>query len=260
MKSMAIVLLSILAGSSMCWAQGTITDGAATFTWNAFNVNVNNADYTVGGGPDHLFEDWWYFRMDGDPDETAFPAPNSQSYVGSVATLSWTNVAGRGFNARLRTEVFEGGHGTSSYVKHALTIINPGPTSFVISIFGYLDLDRSNTSNDDRAILLADPELMLVFDATAVGEYKGMGAFEFQVSDTQGGPASLRMLMSDGLPTNLDGSGLPFSPGNWEGAYQWGDDLAPGKATFTKLYSIGQEIPDEIFSDNFECGNTSAWC
>ena len=129
MRSVPIALLSLLAWAPVCWAQGTVTAGAATFTWIEFNVNVNNADYTIGAGPDHLFEDWWYFRIDGDADETVLPAPDIQSYTGSVATLGWSDVGGLGlFDAQLVTSLFGGG-GATSHVRHELTITNIGVSS-----------------------------------------------------------------------------------------------------------------------------------
>ena len=260
MKHVAIALLSVLAVSPMCWAQGTITDGTATYTWVTFAVNINNADYSVGGGLDHVFEDWWYFRVDGDTDETALTVPNTQNFTGNVATLGWTDVAARGlFDAQLVSTVIEGGGGTSSYIQHDLTITNISASSLGFHLFSYLDFDLTNTSTEDQAALLNNPDYMSVFDATTNAEYQGPAAAGFQVTDTQSGPASLRMLMTDGLATNLNGTGLPFGPADWEGAFQWDANIDPsGSMTFTKLYSIQGGI-FQIFADGFESGDTTVW-
>ncbi len=256
---LAIALLSVLAVTP-CWAQGTVTDGSATFTWVTFAVNINNADYSVGGGPDHVFENWWYFRVLGDTDETPFPAPDTENYTGNVATLGWTDVAARGlFDAQLVTTVIEGGGGASSYVEQDLTITSISSSTLALNAFNYLDFDLTATSTEDQAALVVDPTYMSLFDATTNAEFQGVAASEFQVTDTQGGAASLRSLLSDGLVTNLDGSGLPFGPADYEGAFQWGVDIpASGSVTLTESYSIQGGI-GQIFADGFESGDTTTW-
>lgn len=250
-------LLGLCFGATLCAADGTISAGAASFTWHFSGGGSDNADYSVGGGPDHLHEDWWWGHLESDSDESRFPAPDTEDYSGAVATLGWTNMFGL-FDGVLTSTVYEGRNGTGSYVRHVFTLTNITGGALDLTMFGYLDLDLTDTAANDEAILVSDPTMMAVFDGTTFGEFHGLGADQFQAAVTQT-PESLRTIFSDGELSHLDGSGLPFGPADWEGAFQWPYLLPPGAAvTFVKSYSINMWV-GEIFVDGFESGGTSGW-
>ena len=260
MRNLVIAWVALFAGSQASFAQGTISDGTATFSRNNFAIRSNNIDYRVGAGPDQAYEDAWYFRVVGDPDETLLATPDTQNYSGSVSTLTWSDVGGRGlFDAELTTTVFESDGGTTSIIQHDLALTNIGSESFDIHVFGYLDYDLINDIINE-AELVNDPDLIRVTNENTFGEFHGVGAVEFQATSTFSFQ-SLRDLMVDGQPTQLDGSGLPFGPDDWEGAFQWNATIAPASSeTFTKIYTIDREIESSsIFADGFESGDTSAW-
>lgn len=242
---------------------GTITDGDATFTWAGFGmVNADNAHFTHGVDPtDHMFENSWYFRVDGDADETVWPAPDSENYAGNVATLGWNDVGGRGiFSAELVSTVVEGGGGGVAQVTHVMTITpSPVPLNGVggtLHVFGYLDMDLANTAGDDQGVLLNDPDLIECFDPTTLFNNAGPGALEFKATNTQAPTGSLRSLFMDGLPTNLDGLGLPFGPGDMDAAYQWEVDLgggAGGSGQISRVETlIDKNVPVELMQFEIE--------
>lgn len=257
-KKIAALFLGALLLSSVAWAQGSITAGDVTFTWNGFGVDFDNSNFTAAAaGPDHMFENWWYTRVAGDLDEIPMPGPDTQNYAAAVATLGWNDVNSRGlFSAQLVSTVSAGAGGI---VRHDLTITNIqiSGAPLNLEVFAYLDFDLTNTSSEDAATLLNAPDYIRVFDAMTEAEYQGTGAAEFQVTDTQSGAGSLRSLFFDGLPTNLDGTGLPFGPGDWEGAFQWSVTLNPmGQAgdsvTLRREEAVGQMIPVELMTFEIE--------
>ncbi len=261
MISGVLLTVGMLFGVAPAWSQGTITSGTATFERIHYLAdNLNNCNYFIDGGLDNVFEDAWYFRVAGDSDETAFTAPQTESYTGPVGEATWSNVASRNlFDARLSATVYDGSSGTSSHIVNKLTITNISSEPLDIDIFGYLDFDLADTLTDDQAVLLEDPVLVRVSDSTTFGEFQGPGAIGVQASDTADLAVSIRELMQDGLVTNFDGSGFPFTTGDWEGAFQWHAVIPPGGSeTFTKAYSVNQGL-GIIFSDGFESGDTSAW-
>lgn len=239
---------------------GTITDGDAVFSWAGFGmVNADNAHFFHGVDPtDHMFENSWYFRVDGDADETVWPAPDTENYSGNVATLGWNDVGGRGlFSAELVSTVVEGGGGGVAQLTHVMTI-SPFIVNGVggqLNVFGYLDMDLANTAGDDQGVLISDPDLMEDFDPTTLFQNAGPGAIEFKVTNTQQPTGSLRSLFMDGLPTDLDGLGLPFGPGDMDAAYQWEVTLdgVGGGVQITRVETlIDKNVPVELLQFEIE--------
>lgn len=235
---------------------GTIMDGQAVFTWNGFGVsNFDNSDFTWRGTTDHMFENTWYFRVAGDTDESVLGPPDGSVFAGNVATFDWADVNSRGlFSALVVSTVVDGGGHAVAQVTHVLTVTNISGSPLDIDIFAYLDLDLTNTSTEDEGALLSDPDLIEQFDTSTRFEFNGPSAIEFQVTDTQGG-TSLRTLFTDGMVTDLDGTGLPFGPADMEAGFQWMDMIgAGGSASFTRVETIteSEKVPVELMSFEIE--------
>ena len=87
-----------------------------------------------------MFEEGWWYRVQGDPAEKFFPVPDTQNYTGAVATLTWNDVDGRGFSAVKVLTVTDMG-GLSGYVEGELTLTNNNATDLSIDVFHAFDMD-----------------------------------------------------------------------------------------------------------------------
>ena len=87
--ALCLCLLGWLGATTPVHGQGVLNDGVdARFEWNAISGTRGSADLQPEGTTDHVFQFWWYFRIDGDSSETFFPwFPTSQVYAGNVATI-----------------------------------------------------------------------------------------------------------------------------------------------------------------------------
>jgi hypothetical protein len=226
---MAVILVIALTPS--VWAQtGTITDGTATFAWTGSTTTEGQADFSAGGG-DYVYQNWWWFRVEGGTAETPLPwagwtppGPDVESYTGGTATLGWDDgLAPFGdFTAELAVTIDEVAAGVSATVVEAMTITNTGSDRLRLSLFNYLDVDVMDSS-DDTAELVA-PNHMRIADEDEYVEFLGVGADAYQVLPWN----DLLAMLQDGAVTDLDSTGLPFGPGDFSGAFQWDLELAPG--------------------------------
>lgn len=223
-----ITACAIAALSSSAFAQlGTISDGGTSFEYTGSGFTAGAADFEVGG-TDYAFQNWWYFRVDGDTQENAFPfgagAVDSESYVGDTASLDW-NASIAAFDANLSIVVNEVGPDAGT-VTSAMTISNTGSAPLSLSLFNYVDIDNNGAGGDSGA--LVGPNRIDISDGTVgdIVQLLGVGADAFQVDAFP----TLRGLLEDGVVDNLDNSGLPFGPGDISAAYQWDLEIGPGES------------------------------
>ena len=257
-RTAATALLSLaLAGPA--WSIGYVNDGGVSFGYgNNFNSsfgNTVNADFTGAAPNDQIFESWWFFRVSGDGQETAFAAPDSEDYSlfgGTTAHLGWLDPSGTGaFSARLGLNVIETAPG-EGVVFQNMNITNTSASSLVIDIFHYTDLDLSGTWRRDSASFVpsTDGIEMLIGDTQSgdTAPFIGYGADAFRVSDYR----DLLDDLTDGGLTDLDNSGLPFT-GNggqdFTGAFQWSVTLGAGSsASFLTQFGSNTTLLDPVFS------------
>ncbi len=211
-------------------AIGTIVDGSVTFGYtNDFNTTLGNTVDTqfVGAATGDLtWESWWFFRVSGDGRETAFGAPDTESYVGSLGRLDWTDPGAAGlFSAVLDLEVLDTGAGMGNLFQN-LRITNTGLSDLTIDIFHYSDLDVGNSFGGDTATLVPNASAIeiSVLDGADSAPIIGYGADAFQVT----GWNSLLRNLTDANVDNFDNSGLPFTPGDITVGFQWSRTIGAG--------------------------------
>lgn len=239
----ASAVLFALLGSTTAFAQGTITDGAATFvrTSTPFDATPtgNLTGVSATSTQDHLFETGWYFRVSGDTREFFFPAPSTQNYAANTSTLDWTDVAARGLFSAREVSVVTNLSGPSGRVEQTMTITNLSQSNpLVIDIFHMLDYDVQPTAGNDSATQIGPTRIGLTDPGGVTGEYVGVGASAFMVRAFSG--TDLGAVLDDSTVTNLDNSGLPFGPGDYTSAMQWASQtIAPSaSASFVVQFSI----------------------
>lgn len=209
---------------------GSITDNNATFTIADYlgsgTGNGPLADFRVGGtgNPDHLFQAWWWYRVEGvDTREFAFNGASSADW--SIPGTGRINYSYANFDAVMEFQVT----GTSDGVgvlTQTLTIINNTNDNMTINLFNYQDVDLGGTAGNDSAFL-AGPNVIRITDAAPsdwIANYEGTN--DYGVA----GFAALRARLTDNNPDNFSGTGLPFGPGDFTGGFQWVLNLSPGSA------------------------------
>lgn len=218
---------------------GTVTDGAVTYGYNGFGgTDAAGTDFTGASGGDDLFESWWYFRAAGDAQEFPFPDPDSATYVGNTVTLSWADVGGRGlFSAELVDVVSDGG-GPSGSMLATMTLTDLGSgTQF--DMFYFADIDLGGSFGGDNATI-SGTDFISLFEGADTGEFRAGGADAAQALAFPG----LDPILSDGVVDNLDGSGFPFGPGDFTGAFQWSLSLEGEQGvTLQAAIAINQAAP-----------------
>lgn len=235
--SAAIVAFAVVLAAP-AWSIGTVSDGGVTFGYNVdFNTssgNTVNADFTGASPGDQLYESWWFFRVNGETQETALGTPDAEDYSlygGTTGRLTWNDPGGSGdFSAFLDFNVIETAPG-EGVVFQNLVIVNTGATDLDIDIFHYTDLDLSGTWRRDSAALQANPDgiEMLISDGAtgATAPFIGYDADAYQVTTWR----ALLNDLTDTSVTNLDNSGLPFNgtgTADFTGGFQWTQTVAPG--------------------------------
>ncbi len=242
---------------------GTITAGTANYevaNYTSTSGYSTNIAITDGVAPDHVFGSGWWFRVEGDTAETRFQVPDSESFAGDTSLVVYNDVAGRGlFSAELMAEISQPSAATAVIVK-TLVIKNISAGDISVTLFNYEDFDVSGTAAADGATLTNDPDYITITDADNV-EYRAGGNDLFAAAVW---PA-IRDFLNDAAVDDLDGSGLPFAPADFTGAYQWNAQVIPrfGEFTVQAITAINTTAPapiddvlfdDVIFRDGFDLG------
>ena len=259
MKKVFWIMLAALVIASGAWAQGTVTRGPLEFTFNGdiAGPTAGNANL-LWNGVDQLHQLWFWYRCVGDPFETPLPVPDDQVYdqANGIVFLTWNNICGAGLQGLVFLRDCSsdfcslGGQGPwGEVIAEYDPIPGAGFLGGAESLFVYFDFDVNGTAGSDTAVSLIGggfgPPGMHIRDGGTT-----IDAFAFPDVDRQVTPfPDLRDALNDAGLTNLDGSGLPFVPGDFTGAWQ-GPLPDPGG---------GFAVNRSIFVDGFEFGNTSAW-
>jgi hypothetical protein len=250
--------ISLLATAArFAQAQGAINDGNATFVVSAGHFDTTPAANLTGVSAilaqDHVLEEGWWYRVQGDAAEKFFPVPTSQSYVGNVATLDWTNVDGRGFSAHKVLTVTN--TAASGRVRGELTLTNNNPTDLLIAVFHALDMDLAGTAGGDVGVLGTANELIRIADGVQTGEYQGESANSFMVRPFDaGGATDVPGLLSDADLDDFDNTGLPFAAGDITMGFQWTTVTIPpgGQRTYAIIIAVNDTVPVELLGFTVE--------
>jgi hypothetical protein len=141
----------------------------------------------------------------------------------NVATLTFTEDR---FSGILTQTLVDGGFAGSARLNQSFQINNPTATPLTITLFNYVDFDLDNQTTS-TATLVA-PGLIRVVHGSTVGYIQGDGVTQVQAGNYSG---ILSSLTSPGV-TNLNGSGFPFTTGDFTSALQW-DLIIPGNSSVT---------------------------
>jgi hypothetical protein len=243
-----IGVLACAAFSSAAFGQAgtgfTISDGDVFFTQANSPTSptvtaVSGANFRVNGaaGIDHLFENWWWYRVSTDTREYALANAVGTVVGGNTATTTWNvaNPAGAApynFRAELTYTATDTGTNVGE-VRESMVITNTGNATIILSLFNYADFDVGGSAGTDSAV--GGLGGMTITDGPWTAEFQGPGALNYQVTSF----ATLRGNLTNAVVNNLTNTGLPFGPGDFTGGFQWDLPLSPGQSmTVTERLAI----------------------
>lgn len=246
----ASALFLFAAGAA--YGQGTITSGSASYVLTASHWDITpEANFTGVGTGDQLFESGWWFRIQGDTQETVFPTPTTQNYTGNTATINWTNLGGRNFNVA-KTHVLTSAGAGSGEVGTTLVVTNTGQAAITLHLFNMADLDVNGTAGTDNAVLVQPNNYIRVSDATAGQcEYRAPGAVAYLVLPFAAS-TDVAAQLSNTTVTDFGNTGLPFGPGDFTGGFQWTLQLQPGATGTVQLYVACNQTATPVSLQRFQ--------
>ncbi|MGE3167131.1 MAG: hypothetical protein AB7O52_19670 [Planctomycetota bacterium] len=202
----------------------------------AYDGNPGFGEFQPAPSVDHMFQQWWFYRVAGATQESQlpFPAP-SEAYVGNVVTLGFTEPL---FSATASVTLTDGVSAGAATTVHEMTITNTSAAPLSMQFFCYVDLDVIDDDDDVATLIGGDPTHMRVTDGTgAYSEFRGVGASAYQ----SGPYPSIIIELTDAGLTNLNNSGIPSAATDVTSAYQWDLSLAPGASqTLTVLITCNE--------------------
>jgi hypothetical protein len=235
-----------LAWSADALAVINLTAGSATYSFTqptSATGSGGSANMAVGDGnaSDHLFQDQWWWRVNGvSAREFAFFGGAEAGSGTANGSVTYTNVGGLGFDAVLNLALTDTGTAQASLTS-TLVITNNSGAALDMSLFSYLDFDIGGTAGGDNAVWQDQANnIMRISEGANFGEYQGVGANAFQVTTF----ATLRGLLADADIDNMNNTGIPFGPGDFTGGFQWNSPVAGGGSlTLTTVRTINTAIP-----------------
>lgn len=269
--------LAGLAGGAAAQNTGIIlTDNGATYRIGGATAGtLNTSPTTTGGGPtmdlwkpntttpDHLFNDWWWYRTDVDTREFAIANATSRTPVGTNSVIYGYTLSG-GLSGTLTYTLTgqPGGVPNAVRVDQMWVITNnnaPGTPPVRLNMFHYLDFDLTGSTSNTATLTTAN-ERMRILGPAATGkgaDWWGVGANAYQVTAF----ATVRGLLTNTVVNDLNNTGLPFGPGDWTGAYQWIRTLDPGASvTILSSYALNHDaIPSPGALALLGLGGLAAW-
>jgi hypothetical protein len=227
-----VVLVLGLAMSSPLSAAaiGSVTAGDVTFGYTgSFSTtpgNPGNVQFkTSNTAADVAFQSWWFYRVSGATQESAFANPDLELYSGSVGRLGWYDPTGAGlFGSVLSFEVLDPGTGGNLFQN--MRIFNTSGASLTIDVFQYLDFDINGTPGSDRVSLGSNPDGILINqrEGGQTLPMVGYGANAYQVSTY----SQLRTNLTNNGVNNLTNGGITNAAGDWTVGFQWSVTIAAG--------------------------------
>lgn len=250
-----ITLIAVGASiASLSFGQAVINSGTSSFGWTdvadgdiAGAAVRGGADggagvvYSASGSADQLFQNWWWYRVNGvNAREFALSNLTGKVVGGNEMTLNYREP--EGFDVELRYTITNNPGGALVTGTAFITSISAAPLD--MSFFHYMDFDMAGTAGSDWATLVSDnPSMrMLITDSNAVinAEYRAIDGVAYQV----GHFGTIRGLLTDGVIDDLNNTGLPYGPGDFTAANQWSFVLNEGEQIAVQTSFILNPVPE----------------
>lgn len=245
-RVMGTLAILALAGTANAQTINAAAPGNARFVYNSGAIPTTST--AIGGGsanlfknaanpPDHLFETWWWYRVDGvDAREYRYSTAAGTGSPGTVftaagdtmtATFNFTN-----FRSELRYVLTDpdGASTNTAHLAMSNKVTNTSGVARTINIYSYSDYDVNATISNTYSYNAQEGRFEVTQGTTGkMAFFKGFGANAYQAAPytgTSGTP--VRGLVSDADIDNLNNT-VSGSPGDFTGAFQWTFTLQPGQ-------------------------------
>lgn len=238
MKKVLIAVAGLAMASAAYGQAGTgftITDSNAVFTQGATTTTAagsgtSGANFRVTGaaGTDHMFQNTWFYRVDGaDPRELAFNNQSGATVVGTNTAMQ--NFVFPSFSAALHYRVGSLG-ATAGFIEQILVVTNTTSSPISAALYNYCDMDMLATAGTDTAVL-AGANNISISEAGTTASYIGVNANAYSV----GTFATARLGLNDADIDNFANTGLNFF-GDFTGGWQWNLQIAVGGSATIASY------------------------
>lgn len=221
LPALVLLLLALPAGAVR------INDGVAALTVSNNSGEMYNYR---SGGRDQLYQALYYYRTGGMTQEQVLVGPGTTS-VTQVSRTGPTEITVLGSTPTFDYTLIYRLNGNGG-LSPSIELTNTSGASLDLTLFSYQDWDVDNSPAGDS--ITWDGSTMLQSDGAT-----GIAINPAQTPDAvQAAPyATLLNSLDDGGITNLDGTGLPFGPGDGTFAFQFDLTLLPNQST-SIIYSV----------------------
>lgn len=211
-----------VTGSLGAAVGGDLVAGSAIYSINNYNSDAgSDTDMVIDGGDDQLYESGWFYRVEGDLQESRLPSPDSETFVGDTALLIWYNVDDRNlFNVAIEYKLSQPADGEAVLVT-TVAFENISNSPQILDVYSYQDIEARGTSGGDTASLTHEPDFISIIDTDALVTWRGGSVSAYQVTEH----SDLLDLLLDNELTSFENSGLPFPAGDFTGGFQWSVEM-----------------------------------
>ncbi len=244
----ALVLLPAIFAAAGTINSFTLTDNGWTYAeQNIINVSTSSfaglADlfFLNGGGPDHFYQNWWWYRGQGDSREFALSNQTSGVAGSNTALLTYLEpVAGIPDAVEFTLNYqLQGLSPTEAIIRIDWSVTNKTGDELGIDFFAYMDADLDGVAGDDSAELIAfGPSFGHIRVTDGAGQMDLISdivqGIELTGWEIDAWPV-VRNKLADPDIDDLANSGSPFGPSDFAGAFQHTTVLAPFDSAYGTL-------------------------
>jgi hypothetical protein len=245
--------LLLVAGA---YGQSMITSGTSSFGWsNATDADISgatvrtgatgggNVTFTDQGSSDQLFQQWWWYRVNGvDSREFALSNLTGKTVSGNHMVLNYAET--EGFSAAVDYTLTNQGANALLTATVFITNTSTSGSQLNMSFFDYFDFDMNTSGGDDSATLVSDNPALRMRIGDSGGpmsaEYRAIDGVAYQVATY----STIRTFLADASTNNLNSTGLPFGPGDFTGANQWNFTLNPNEQIAIQTSMVLTPVPE----------------
>lgn len=211
----------------------TLVNGDARWS---FSGELN--DFEAEPGNDRLLQHLWFWRIEGDPSESEFDVASAPFVVDPLGNVVDHFFSLPSFDAAITTILVDSPQPGNAFAQQGIEVTNSSLTSYTIHLYSYTDFSLGGAEN---AVFINPGTFWEVTDSATQNKFStdALGVTAFQVEPFP----LLRDLLRDGSPTPLSNTGMPFTGGDFTGAFQWTVSLAPGETrSFFALYFLEGQV------------------
>lgn len=223
----------MMVGSHAYALTFTLTDNGWTYSEDTDSEGWG--DFIDPNSVDHMYQNWWWFRIEGDNQETALSNLVFSNISSNMAQLKFQHGGNLFFEL---TYTLTGISPTQAQVDINWLVRNISSSPLTVNLFSYSDFDLNDSSSGDSGTLVNPQTIRYTEGSTAVDVIASAGHLVGYDVDHY---PTLVDLLSDGSVYDVSNMGLPFGPGDMTNVFQWRASLDQGQAVegmLTKLVNL----------------------